>query len=248
MISRPIPPDPKISSTNPDNLPGRDRSTQSLKIYRKNEVTVFLESEIKPKSMKTKYIFFIGTLFSLSLGEVSGQAPQKTIKKDPKFHVLLDYHYNLGLATKQQWQSYDLSKRGHSLHLTALYDFTSRIAAGIGIGADRYTHPDFNTIPVYATFRYKPVSNIPQGYIYTNLGYGCFSNEAITSGWMWDLGIGYTKMFRRHFGLNFQIGYNLKEFADIPFYEYNINTENITYLGTINDLRHSLSIGIGLVF
>lgn len=198
--------------------------------------------------MKTKYVFFLaGILFSLiSLGEVSGQELQKPIKNDPKFHVVLDYHYNLGLATKLRWER---SRRaGHSLHLTALYDFTSRFTAGIGIGADRYTNPDFNTIPVYATFRYKPVSSIPKGYIYTNLGYGCFSSVAIAPGWMWDLGIGYTKMFCRHFGLNFQIGYNLKEFAGISSYDYNLDTENITYLGKVNDLRHSLSMGIGLVF
>mgnify|MGYP000756714995 FL=1 len=198
--------------------------------------------------MKTKHIFLAGTLFLLSLGEISGQESRSTVKNDPKFHVLLDYHYNLGLATKQQWQNSGMSKGGHSLHLTALYDFTSRIAAGIGIGADRYTYPHFNTIPVYVTFRYKPVSSIPNGYIYTNLGYGCFSNEAIAPGWLWDLGIGYTKMFRRHFGLNFQIGYNLKEFGGIPSYNYNIDTEEITYLGTISDLRHSLSMGIGFVF
>lgn len=198
--------------------------------------------------MKTKHIFLAGTLFLLSLGEISGQESRSTVKNDPKFHVLLDYHYNLGLATKQQWQNSGMSKGGHSLHLTALYDFTSRIAAGIGIGADRYTYPHFNTIPVYVTFRYKPVSSIPNGYIYTNWGYGCFSNEAIAPGWLWDLGIGYTKMFRRHFGLNFQIGYNLKEFGGIPSYNYNIDTEEITYLGTISDLRHSLSMGIGFVF
>lgn len=120
----------------------------------------------------------------------------------------------------------------------------------IGIGADRYTHPDFNTIPIYGTFRYSPITKIPKGYLYTNLGYGCFANEAISSGWMWDLGIGYTKMFRKHFGLNFQIGYNLKEFADIPSYRYDIDSENtvITYLGKVKDLRHSLSFGIGMVF
>lgn len=198
--------------------------------------------------MKTKHVFFLaGILFSLiSLEEVSGQELQKPIKNDPKFHVVLDYHYNLGLATKLRWER---SRRaGHSLHLTALYDFTSRFTAGIGIGADRYTNPDFNTIPVYATFRYKPVSSIPKGYIYTNLGYGCFSSISIAPGWMWDLGIGYTKMCCRHFGLNFQIGYNLKEFAGIPSYDYNLDTENITYLGKVNDLRHSLSMGIGLVF
>lgn len=93
--------------------------------------------------MKTKHIFLAGTLFLLSLGEISGQESRSTVKNDPKFHVLLDYHYNLGLATKQQWQNSGMSKGGHSLHLTALYDFTSRIAAGIGIGADRYTYPSF---------------------------------------------------------------------------------------------------------
>lgn len=57
--------------------------------------------------MKTKHLFFLtGILFSLiSLGEVSGQELQKPIKSDPKFHVVLDYHYNLGLANKLQWKT-----------------------------------------------------------------------------------------------------------------------------------------------
>ncbi|MCF2576125.1 hypothetical protein I6E18_08075 [Phocaeicola barnesiae] len=181
---------------------------------------------------------------------VEAKEPQKVTQSETKFHVTLDYHYNFGLATKEKWWNNGERLGGHSLHLTALYNITPRIATGIGIGADRYTHPDFNTIPIYGTFRYSPITKIPKGYLYTNLGYGCFANEAISSGWMWDLGIGYTKMFRKHFGLNFQIGYNLKEFADIPSYRYDIDSENtvITYLGKVKDLRHSLSFGIGMVF
>ena len=65
--------------------------------------------------MKTKHLFFLtGILFSLiSLGEVSGQELQKPIKSDPKFHVVLDYHYNLGLANKLQWKNGSMA--GHSL-------------------------------------------------------------------------------------------------------------------------------------
>lgn len=201
-------------------------------------------------TITNRYILLSILLPLIGINTSSAQEPEKAVKKEPKIHVILDYHYNFGLATREKWWNDGEQPGGHSLHLTALYDIIPRIAAGIGIGADRYTHPGFNTIPIYGTFRYSPVPCIPKGYVYTNLGYGCFANDAIAPGWMWDLGIGYTKMFRRHFGLNFQIGYNLKEFAGIPSYRYDIDTENITitYLGKIKDLRHSLSIGIGLVF
>ena len=199
--------------------------------------------------VRIRYIF-TAILLPFIWENVEAKEPQKVTQSETKFHVTLDYHYNFGLATKEKWWNNGERLGGHSLHLTALYNITPRIATGIGIGADRYTHPGFNTIPVYGTFRYSPIAKIPKGYLYTNLGYGCFANEAISSGWMWDLGIGYTKMFRKHFGLNFQIGYNLKEFADIPSYRYDIDTENIviTYLGKVKDLRHSLSFGIGMVF
>ncbi len=199
-------------------------------------------------TITNRYIL-LSILFPLiGINTSSAQEPEKTIKKEAKFHVVLDYHYNFGLASKEKWWDNGERTGGHSLHLTALYDITPKIAAGIGIGADRYTHPNFNTFPIYGTFRYSPITKIPKGYLYTNLGYGCFANEAISPGWVWDLGIGYTKMFRKHFGLNFQIGYNLKEFADIPSYEYNADTGNTTYSGKIKDLRHSLSLGIGMVF
>lgn len=199
-------------------------------------------------TITNRYILLSILLPLIGINTSSAQEPEKAIKKEAKFHVVLDYHYNFGLASKEKWWDNGERTGGHSLHLTALYDITPKIAAGIGIGADRYTHPNFNTFPIYGTFRYSPITKIPKGYLYTNLGYGCFANEAISPGWVWDLSIGYTKMFRKHFGLNFQIGYNLKEFADIPSYEYNADTGNTTYSGKIKDLRHSLSLGIGIVF
>ena len=162
--------------------------------------------------VRIRYIF-TAILLPFIWENVEAKEPQKVTQSETKFHVTLDYHYNFGLATKEKWWNNGERLGGHSLHLTALYNITPRIATGIGIGADRYTHPDFNTIPIYGTFRYSPITKIPKGYLYTNLGYGCFANEAISSGWMWDLGIGYTKMFRKHFGLNFQIGYTIPQKA-----------------------------------
>lgn len=163
--------------------------------------------------------------------------------KAQRFHVVVDYHYNLGFGEdyaglKLRRNHYDMS--GHSLHVTALYDITKRISAGAGIGADRYEEPGYNTFPLFGTFRYRPMRRFLDGYLFTNLGYGLFAREDIYGGWMWDAGVGYTKMFRRHFGLNFQVGYNLKEFKDVPFFG-----ETMTWT---DNLRHSLSLGVGLVF
>lgn len=197
--------------------------------------------------MINKKIVLAGVLLIFVTGQLSAQTLSRSGKERVKFHVALDYHYNYGIGSNQEWVSNE-HEGGHSLHLTALYDFASKLSAGVGIGADRYTSPDFNTFPIYGTVHYRPLVRIPQVCLYTNLGYGCFSNEAIAAGWVWDLGIGYTKMFRKHFGLNFQLGYNLKEFAGIPTYELNPDTGDIKYVGKSNDIRHSLSLGIGLVF
>lgn len=60
--------------------------------------------------------------------------------KNSRFHIVLDYHYNLGLSQRigSQTQGRNETYRmgGNSLHLTALYDFTEKFSAGAGIGAD----------------------------------------------------------------------------------------------------------------
>lgn len=167
-------------------------------------------------------------------------------KKTSRFHMVLDYHFNLGFGENHNGtplrRSDGYNMRGNSLHLTALYDITKRISFGAGIGADRYEEPGYNTIPVFGTFRYRPFRTFLDAYTYTNLGYGLFGGEDSSShfGWMWDAGVGYNLMFRRHFGLNFQVGYNLKEFRDV-YYDADGSWSG-------NSIRHSLSLGFGLVF
>ena len=106
---------------------------------------------------------------------------------------------------------------GHSLRLSTRYDVSRLWSAGIGIGLDRYTEPDYNTMPVFATVRYKALEKVPDAYVFADMGYAIKAGD-FTKGLTGSLGIGYTHMFARHFGLNFQIAYNLKRFNDIPTY------------------------------
>lgn len=51
----------------------------------------------------------------------------------------------------------------------------------------------------------------------------------------------------RHFGLNFQIAYDLKNFRDITTAYYNETTDKTEFFKS-NSTRHSISFGIGLTF
>ena len=168
----------------------------------------------------------------------------------------LDYHYRWGLnesGYNYHFSRSDMDMYGHSLHLTAFYKVAKRLSLGIGIGTDRYESPGYNTFPLFVSGHYQPLPvRLPGGYVYSNLGYGIGSGVSVTNGWLWDLGIGYKKMFRKHLGLNFQLGYNLKQFRGIPAYDVveTPDTEpgfEVLYLGGKNSLRHSLSVGVGLI-
>lgn len=89
-----------------------------------------------------------------------------------KFHVDIDYHYSLGLYEKYAGESltrgnYDMG--GHALDLTFRYDVIKNLSVGAGIGLDRYTEPEYNTLPVYVTARYYPIEKVPHAYTYANL-------------------------------------------------------------------------------
>lgn len=172
-----------------------------------------------------------------------------TASGQSKFHVDVDYHYNLGInenfvGTSLSRDEYKMG--GHSIHLTSRYDIAPRWSAGVGVGLSRYTEPEYNTLPVFATVRYKFIRSIPAVYAFADLGYA-LKGDNFTEGYKGVLGVGYTLMFFKHFGLNFQIAYNLKQFANIPISVYNMETGDIS-LKEENSTRHSLSLGIGLTF
>lgn len=169
------------------------------------------------------------------------------IKGQSRFHFDIDYHYNLGLCEKIMGETLKRGQYkmgGNSIQFTPRYDITRQWSAGIGIGLSRYTNLDYNTMPVYATVRYKAIEKVPDLYLFTDLGYALKVGD-FTKGFTGNIGIGYTHMFKKHFGLNFQIAYNLKRFNDIPVYVYDVDTHETHYLNG-NSTRHSLSFGIGV--
>lgn len=169
------------------------------------------------------------------------------IKGQSRFHFDIDYHYNLGLCEKIMGVTLKRGQYkmgGNSVQLSSRYDITPRWSAGMGIGLSRYTNLDYNTLPVFATVRYKAIEKVPDIYLFSDLGYALKVGE-FTKGITGNIGIGYTHMFKKHFGLNFQIAYNLKRFNDVPVYIYDVDSHE-THLFNENSTRHSLSFGVGI--
>lgn len=164
-----------------------------------------------------------------------------------KLQFQLDYRYYLGL--KQKNEGYSISRKdaamyGNSIRASVMYHVIPRLALGAGIGADRYDNPGYNTFPVFAAFRYSPLRQSLAPYAFTNVGYS-FETSTADRGMFWDLGVGYKRMFRKHFGLKFEIGYNLK---NLRLDSYSMDANNNYSPKCYSLVRHSLFAGVGLVF
>jgi hypothetical protein len=165
-----------------------------------------------------------------------------------KFNTYIDYHYQIGFSEKgDAWDltRKDINMYGNSLHISEMYSLNNKTELGVGIGADRYENPGYNTFPIFASVHYSPFKSIPKLYTYTDLGYSFKSTNA-NSGILCNLGFGYKKMLKEHFGFNFQAGYNLKQFKT-NYYSFDMNS-NQYYDNATTQTRHSISLGFGVIF
>lgn len=160
-----------------------------------------------------------------------------------KFQVSLDYHHYLGFYEKGKGYTFhrkDYKMHGNSLRLSGIYFLSQRLGIGAGIGADRYEEPGYNTFPVFTTMHFSPLKHYIPFYLFISPGYALKTNNSF-QGAVCDLGAGYKRMFKKHFGMKFDLSYNLKNFRDKA---YDTNGKQFTYTAT----RHSLSIGLGFIF
>lgn len=174
-----------------------------------------------------------------------------TSRAQGKFHFDVDYHYALGLRESFPSGHFGrdyLHMGGHSIRFTGRYDVARRLSTGVGFGWDRYTQDDYNTLPLMATLRYKPLRGCESAYVFTDLGYGIRPKDTYTSGFVANLGLGYTWMLAPHFGLNFQLAYNYKALDD-AYARAILGGEGMPVDYELLDARrHSLWLGIGMTF
>lgn len=158
-----------------------------------------------------------------------------------RFHVDVDGTYSLGLHESRH-KNWSIPEDGHpygfSGSLSVRYDLDTRWSAGVGIGLARDYNENRRTIPIFATVRFKALKRLPEPYVFAKVGYTSIDIGSNTdSGFTGTLGVGYTKMFAKHFGLNFQLGYNLQTF------------NNEVYIGSDEtDVRRSITFGMGVTF
>lgn len=169
-----------------------------------------------------------------------------------QFHVGIDYRYCLGIREQmidRELYIAEYDMHNYYLQLTAIYQITPQIATGIGISAGMAEYHKLYTFPVFATVRFSPIKSHTPLYIFTDLGYTipCKDKRSMPQGWIWNTGIGYRWMFRKHFGLNFQFSYFMQQYKGVKTTMYERYT-NKSFTLERNNLRHSLAFTLGLVF
>lgn len=170
------------------------------------------------------------------------------------FQFEVEYNYGAGISISDK--DFNGSFGSSTVMLEALYNINSRFTTGLGVGVSAGSIA--TTIPVNAILRYRPFSSprIKDFYAFTNLGVQPTSvdsndNNKIKAGFIADAGIGWQKMFRRHFGIDLKLGYSYRR-SEATSVELVIDESTGSILA-YNNRRfgvdcHYLSLGIGLVF
>lgn len=181
--------------------------------------------------------------------------------QDNRFSFNLETGLFYGLKDKSDYWDFtrdDMDLSGASLHFTAYYNISDRMSAGLGIGLDKYTSFDFNTCPVYASFRYEPFESASNLAVFADIGYGLIGSDAdFAKGTMSDVGASYSWYFCKKIGLILKLGYNLKLVktqANFDVEEY-MKDESSQYFPNslvpysyFDHVRQSLFFGLGLAF
>lgn len=189
----------------------------------------------------------LGSVMLLMIGIVPVRMSARIVDR---LHFEVSYDYSLGLSHSVKGhglpQGY-METSGNMFHFMGIYDLNRTFSVGLGIGIDRYKS-NIETLPIFGTLRYRPFQNpiIKNLYAYTNIGYGIPDDDdrSLSSGLLLNLGLGWQKMFRSHFGVNAHVGYCLNQFKDHAGYRW----EGYLFDQKVSIWRNSLSFGFGFVF
>lgn len=134
---------------------------------------------------------------------------------------------------------------GHNFALEAGYMLTPRLSLGIGAGYERFhtgTGQAVDLLPVYLHANYFYGKRRGGLFNYARVGTLIAADDNVKTGFTGGLGVGYRLMLRHRFGVDFKLGYD--------YSGARINRSVWEHQGfTASEWsRHSLSLGVGLVF
>lgn len=134
----------------------------------------------------------------------------------------------------------------HNYSLEAGYLLLQRLSVGVGVGYERYwikTGNALDIVPLYLHSSYFYGRGMNRGFFnYVRAGVLFAAGNDAKTGFMGGLGVGYRLKFCNRLGLDFKAGYDYSSSS--------VNTapwSADTFRGR-NWSRHSLSVGVGLVF
>ncbi|MDR1601048.1 MAG: hypothetical protein LBS42_01290 [Tannerella sp.] len=157
-----------------------------------------------------------------------------------KFNIYFTYKHSLGLLEKNVIWKTKQDLYGNALLIKGMYSIDKLIAVGAGFGTDVLENPHYTTFPIYASVHVTPFRH-KKLFFYNDLGYS-LNTKISYPGLHEELGAGYKLMFKKHFGLSFNLGYSLRQMRNIRI-EYNDGRKK-----NASTTRHSLSAGFGFVF
>ena len=182
-----------------------------------------------------KSLSIILLLFDFNCFEIAGQ--------EAKFRYYLSFDYSYGLReNSKEWTltSNNSNMRSYSLYFKGLYFLNDHLALGAGLGADALRKPQYTTFPVYTAVHFYPLTN-RKFFVYSYIGYG-LNTKISNPGLHFEVGTGYQWMFRKHFGLGINAGYNLKQMR-VEYIDEDQNHSEMLF-----HTRHSLSAGLSIIF
>ncbi|MDR1116293.1 MAG: hypothetical protein LBL33_09175 [Tannerella sp.] len=182
--------------------------------------------------MKMKKCWIIAMLCLFAKGIYAQEAS--------KFNVYFTYKHSVGLLEKNVIRKRTQDLYGNALLVKGMYSINELVAVGAGFGADVLEMPHYSTFPLFASVQVSPFKH-RKLFFYNDLGYS-LDTEISYSGLHEELGVGYKLMFRKHFGLSFNLGYNLKQMQNILI-EHENGRKKMSFT-----TRQSLSAGFGFVF
>lgn len=178
-----------------------------------------------------------------------------------RFHFGLDYQRGFGWMEKDLHDGematpadgYKLA--GNTFKLTEWYDVNPSFTVGLGLAFDYYSSPTHGSFPVVASCMWKPFAGgADRLFGYADAGYAPqfhFKNGDICGGLLANAGIGCRVFSIKKTDINIRLGYNIRQFTGIPFLIYNDMGDGwfeYDHTEYVKALRHSLSVGVGLVF